>query len=205
MVVVAALLGVVAASCGTTADNQFRAVSPDKVPFDLAEASTTTTSTTTTVATTTTTTPTVTTTVPATEAVRLFFVDKDNHLRPVVRNVVKPKETDKLPPSRILAELLAGPKAPEVGLRSALGVGMVSAPTDDAGTAVVAVAPTFVALDNTEKALASAQLVYTLTEPFGVGQVRFTYNGDDVPSLLADGTPVDRVSRGDYEPIFLAG
>lgn len=130
------------------------------------------------------------------EDVVLYFV-RDGRLVPTTRRLPMSPT-----PGRVLATLREGPTSAEVsvGVRSAL-------PTRSAvrrislagGTATVDLARRFTTLSSADQLLALAQIVYTLTDRPGIGQVRFTLQGESTEVPRANGSLTSaRVSRDDY-------
>ncbi len=103
---------------------------------------------------------------------------------------------------RVLGALELGPTKEEVavaGLRSALPTNAVDGVSVAAGTAIVGLDPSVATLSSGDQLLALAQLVFTLTARPGIGQVRFTLEGEDAQVPRADGSLVAApVSRDDY-------
>lgn len=99
-----------------------------------------------------------------------------------------------------LASLTRGPDDREAadGLTTAIGDRAVAVSVDG-GVAAVELTAGFEALTVTERALAAAQVVFTLTEDGGVRAVRFTAGGDAVAVPRAPGPPTTKpVNRDDY-------
>ena len=178
------ILGVIAvaavvASCGVPKDSTATKMAPKHVPFDLlnrnrgAIASDT-----------------------AGEAASVFFA-KSGRLVSAARRLAPSAS-----PQVLLNMLREGPTKGEVetGLRSALlGQNLARVISVVAGTATVDLRTAFSSLPSADQSLALAQLVFTLTGRPGIGQVRFTLEGQPTDVPLSDGSLVRRrVSRDDY-------
>jgi spore germination protein GerM len=205
-----------AAGCGVGGDGDLQRIGAG----DLAGLDQTTTSTTTSTTTTTTTTvpPTAsvvagststaatTTTIP-TEPVELYFIAGD-----VLESVTQ--ELTRGPgPSRVLEVLESGPPTGDagIGLTSLVPPGLTR-PVIESGTGVATVDLVGELFESIEGGIdqrrAIAQIVLTLTRRPGIGQVRFTLDGEDlaVPKLgnvLSD--PGEAVARIDYESLLEQG
>jgi hypothetical protein len=105
-------------------------------------------------------------------------------------------------PGRMLTSLREGPTSAEVssGVRSALPAqSAVRNVSLAGGTATVDLAGRFTTLSSSDQLLALAQIVYTLTARPGIGQVRFTLQGESTEVPRANGSLTSsRVSRDDY-------
>ena len=169
----------VVASCGVPKDSTATKMAPKHVPFDLlnrnrgAIASDT-----------------------AGEAASVFFA-KSGRLVSVARRLAPSTS-----PQVLLNMLLEGPTTGDVetGLRSALlGQNLARVISVVAGTATVDLRTAFSSLPSADQSLALAQLVFTLTGRPGIGQVRFTLEGQPTDVPLSNGSLVRRrVSRDDY-------
>jgi len=196
------------AGCGYEGTNQVREVPSDEL-FGLDE--TTTTSTTTTTTTTTTTMPppidsavttttvlATTTTAIATVSVALYFVDGEQ-LTSISQNLSSPASL-----SRVLDALELGPTGGEavIGLDSAVPRGLVDTVSERSGVAVVDLdSEVYERVPSDEQLPAIAQIVLTLTQQSGVGQVRFTLDGETLPVRLGNNRITDPprpVSADDY-------
>jgi spore germination protein GerM len=108
-------------------------------------------------------------------------------------------------PGRVLASLREGPTRAESssGVRSALPAqSSVRSVSLAGGTATVDLARRFTTLSSSDQLLALAQIVYTLTARPGIGQVRFTLQGESTEVPRANGSLTsNRVSRDDYAPL----
>ncbi|HWC66907.1 MAG TPA: GerMN domain-containing protein [Acidimicrobiales bacterium] len=175
-------LGVLAA-CGTPPEDSPRLVAADELQFDPADTATTTSSTTTPVTQAVGTLPD-----PATQMVTIYFVDEDDRLVPVQRELRAPPDL-----TSVLGALLNEPNQIEQsdGLRSTLPPGAVVRINLDRGVAEVALSPgLFDEILPRDQVLAFAQLVLTLTSQPGVGQVRFTSGGETLSVPRGDGSLV---------------
>ncbi len=182
--------------CGLPTDDTYQPIDPGDLPFGLADTTTTSTTTTTIAPATTTTLLPTTTTAPTTEPVNVYFV-AGNLLRPVVRQAKKP-----VTPLQALSLLQAEP--PGAGLRTSIPAGALVAVTVAGGKATVDLAPA--ALEQQqgqEQWFEFGQIVLTLTDLRGIGQVEFRVPGPDglptliqVPKGTGEFAPV--VSRDDY-------
>jgi spore germination protein GerM len=212
---VLASLALVLAGCGYEGSSDVRRLPSDEL-FGLDQ--TTTTSTTTTTTTTTTTAPpppaasvetttatavtiamTTTTTALATETVRLFFLD-DEQLTSVTQNISSPARV-----RRVLEALEAGPIAgpATVGLTTAVPQGIVNTALARSGVAEVdLVGEVYDLVPPDEQLPAVAQIVLTLTQRPGIGQVSFTLDGEPLRVRLGNGQTTDvagqPVSADDY-------
>lgn len=195
--VAAALLGTVTVSCGAPDRGGVRSVG--QVPWGLdtvPSSSTTTTSTTIPDQTTTSAVPVSTI---ATEDVRLYFISAGQLVGVDVPLVRGPSA------SQVIAALLNGP--PEgstgLGLRSALAPAANIRIGDDAtGVAIVDLPVGFFdAIPTTDQRFAIGQIVLTLLDRPGFGQVSFTQQGQPIPVPLASNEPAAAgrsVNRSDY-------
>jgi spore germination protein GerM len=201
------------AACGLPNDDSYTAIQPDDLPFGISDTTTTSTTTTTLPpATTTTTAPeatTTTTTIPS-QPVTLYYV-LNGRLQPVVRSFPLPVQ-----PQAVLDKLEAGPLEQDlpVGVRSAVPPNSLGAVTVMGGVATVDLAPSFVQpttgteqlpVPNVDQPLAFGEIVLTLTNLPGIGQVRFTAGGQPQGALAADGSLVDGpVSADNYASLRAA-
>lgn len=211
VVVVAVVAGsVLGAACGVPDSGSFTAIPPDEVPYGLDETTTTLAPTTTRpVATTkpdqTTTTVEPTTTLAPIESVTLYFIT-GRTLVPTQRLLLSPAS-----PPQVLAALAEGPPTGDeaAGLRTALPPDVEMLVTVERGIATVDLPPTFLEdVPGSEQRLAIAQIVLTLTQRAGVGQVRFTLGGEDqqVPRGEGDITaPGGLVACDDYAMLLGQG
>jgi hypothetical protein len=191
----------VVASCGVADDRELQEInSADLFGLDETTTSTSTTSTTL-VPATSPVQPTIrsTSTTIATEPVSLYFVD-GRSLTEVSIDLARGPS-----PSRVVAALLAGPPAGEVGigLRSLLPENLVNTVVES-GTGYVTVdlvGEELQRIDPADQRGAIGQLVLTLTQRPGVGQVRFTTDGQLQRVPRGDGLQSEAgepVSRQDY-------
>ena len=129
---------------------------------------------------------------------RVCLSGADARVHPVERSL--PPGYD---PLDLVAVLIAGPTAPErsYGLTSAIGEpGTVTDVSVEGGVATVDLDPAIEALATADQLTVITQLVCTLTEQPGVGQVRFTVDGVSVAVIRGDGSStLDPVSRQDYD------
>jgi spore germination protein GerM len=188
------------AACGLPSDNDASPIKAVDVPFALAETTTTSTTTTTLPPATTTTTvaPTTTTSTIATEPLTVWFIFNAK-LQPVTRLVARPIDT-----THVLDQLRAPTETEQpAGMRSAVPAGSVLNVMLKDGVATVDLAPSFVLnTPNPDQALAFGQMVLTLTGRPGVGQVRFTTNGQPQTAILPDGsTGGGPFSADQYAPL----
>ena len=189
------------AGCSIPGNGEVTSIDPSKIPYDL--NATTTSSPPTTFPTTTTTLPVIetTTTISSTipvEIVSMFFV-AGTQVVPIDRLLLSPAAAP-----QVLAALAEGPPEGDAaaGLRSALPIDFESQVTVERGIATVVLPATFITdLPGGEQRLAIAQIVLTLTQQSGVGQVRFTSNNEPqaVPRGRGDlSSPGATVACDDY-------
>jgi len=202
-------LSLAVAGCGYQASSNVRRLPSDAL-FGLDQTTTTSTSTTTTttttppppavsVETTLTTVAMTTTTALATETVRLFFLD-DDQLTSVTQNISSPVRV-----RRVLEALEAGPIAgpATVGLTTVVPDGIVNTALARSGVAEVdLVGEVYDLVPPDEQLPAVAQIVLTLTQRPGIGQVSFTLDGEPLRVRLGNGQTTDAagqpVSADDY-------
>ncbi len=147
-----------------------------------------------------------TSTTIVTEQVVLYFVD-GRTLTDVSREIARGPSPSS--PLRVVTALLDGPPPGE------FGIGLRSLLTDDLVNSVVASGTGFVTVDLAGEAFqridpadqrsAIGQLVLTLTERPGIGQVRFTLDGEPMRVPRRDGLqsePGESVSRLDYQSLL---
>jgi spore germination protein GerM len=193
--------GLAVAGCDTGGDGGLQAIRGDDLQ-GLDETTTSTTTTTTTPPTSTTAGPTTgpTSTTIVSEAVELHFVD-GNQLQPVRVELASP-----VSPTRVIARLLQGPPEGDlgVGLRTLLPPGLVNFPVVDSGAGYVTVdlaAEAFALIDPADQRIAVGQIVMTLVNRPGIGQVVFTLDGEPLRVPRRDGVqsaPGEPVSKNDY-------
>jgi spore germination protein GerM len=207
---VVALAGALAlGACGLPTDRRYAPVASDDVPADLSATTTTTTTsptTTTTIAPApTTTVPPSTTTTAPNEPVTLYFI-LNHKLVPVQRDLPKPLSLD-----AVLGALSQGALGHDrpgyVGLRSSLPSSAIRGVKMSGGVATVDLDPTFFeqVTSATEQINAFGQVVLTLTDRPGVGQVKFTTAGAPQAIVRANGEalPADTpISRDDYASLI---
>lgn len=132
-----------------------------------------------------------------TAAVRIYLV-KDGRLFPVIRRS-RPSSQD------VLALLAAGPTAQEAatGLRSAVPAQPLAARFDpaDSGTVLVSATVGFTTLPAHDQLLATAQLVWTLTEVRAVPRVRVVLDGRPVAVPTDGGPSTLPVRRTDFRSV----
>lgn len=192
--VVALFVGL--AACGAPEHSGVRSI--DEVPFGLATVATSSTSTSTTISDQTTTTA-PPNTIP-TEEVRLYFI-AGGQLNPVNVPLVAGAS-----PNQVMAALLLGPPDGDagVGLRTALDASTTAPRVGDDFTGIAAVdLPNgfFERIPTTDQRLAIGQIVLTLLDRPGFGQIIFSQQGQPISVPLASNEPAApgrAVSRLDY-------
>jgi spore germination protein GerM len=202
--VLAGLACVAAAGCGVGGDGDLQQIGADDLlGLDQTTTSTTTTTTTTTVPPTASvvagsTSTAATTSTIATEPVELYFVAGD-----VLESVTQDLSSG-VGLTRVMQALEAGPPPPEVGigLTSLLPPGLTRS-VFEPGTGVATVdldGELFETIEGgVDQRRAIGQIVLTLTQRDGVGQVRFTLDGEPMQVtklgnvLSAPGEPVARI------------
>ena len=199
---------VLAVSCGVTRDSTYRPLERNEVPYNLADASTTTTEAPTTVPTTvvapvaptTTTTPAATTPTTAaipTELVRLWFVASD-HIVPVDRALPTPITTQS-----ILDALVANRLPSErQDVTTLVTPGLVSEPSTAFGAVFLTIDPIFGLFDDASKHLATAQIVYTMTERPGIGRVAFQIDNKPQPWPDENGKAIESLTRDNFATLL---
>jgi hypothetical protein len=201
-----AVLVVLLGSCGIGADSQLQTIDQDAL-LGLDETTTSTTSTTTIpVSVPAAVEPTIaaTSTTIATESVQLFFVD-GTRLQPVTIDLAGTAT-----PDRVVQALLAGRPLGEIGigLRTLLPPGLVNSPVIDSGAGYVTVdlaTEPFNRIDPADQRTAIAQIVMTLVSRPGIGQVRFTLDGEAQRVPRRDGLqsePGEGVFYNDYASLL---
>lgn len=181
--VVACAVTATVTACGVPGDGAPRALSPDRVPFDLLQ-------------------PNVPTTVPslrgATAQVVIFLL-RGGLLQ------ARPREVE-APPSLqgVLDALATGPTQEEgsAGDRTAIVGGPLSAAVDGS-LATVDLSDSFNDLRGSDLVAALAQIVFTATAVPGVDAVAFSLGGSRVKAPVEDGSLIDRpLRRSDYHILF---
>ena len=200
---VASVVG--AASCGLGGDDQLQSIGQEDL-LGLDETTTSTSSTTTLPPTA----PVVvessvvaTSTTIAAESVKLFFVD-GTRLQPITVPLAGTAS-----PRRVIEALLNGLPEGEIGigLRTLLPPGLVN-DVDAPGTGEAAVdlaSEPFNQIDPTDQRTAIGQIVMTLVNRPGIGQVTFSLDGTPQRVPRRDGLqsePGERVSLIDYESLL---
>lgn len=202
LAVLAAIAAVVgAAACGVPGSGDFQRINPNDVPAVLSESTTTTAPSTTRPLRTTpptaveTTTSTSTTVAPTSSTtavydVQFYFVAGRQELTPITRQLASPA------PGQVLSTLLDGvPEGTEYdGLITALPPpGLDWSVSVAGGRATVRLPPEFVNDASLDQPLAIAQIVLTLTNRPGIGQVRFVSVRDEPLSVpKGDGELTER-------------
>jgi hypothetical protein len=187
------------AGCGLPTDSAYK-------PLDAGalEQTTTTTTTTTTIAPrpTTTVVPTTTTTSPPSETVVVYLVNGNGQLQPVKRQATIPSS-----PKQALDLLQQGVQPGDAaGLRSAIPAGALVDVQVVGGKATVSLTPPGPEPAGIEQVLEFAQIVLTLTDQRGIGQVEFKWPGPDNLDAIRNvpkgtGELVAQVSRDDYKDL----
>jgi spore germination protein GerM len=196
------VLLLVLVGCGLPVDSRAHQLANDQIPYGLADPATSTTSTTAPDATA----ETVTTTAPAGEPVRLYFPGEDGLFKSVIRRITRPVTLEE-----VVGSLAQGPQAagaPEASgnLRSVVGSGDVQGVALRGGIAMVALGTHFGELPPSEQRLAVSQLVLTLTDRPGVGQVQFQVGDQPADVPRPDGRLTKAaVSRDDYASMLSPG
>ncbi len=183
-----ALAVLTASGCGIASDEQATVEPRDQVPFDLLG-----------------TTPPGTTPIAPPDgatSTRICLVGADGRIYPVER-ALQPDYT----PTDLVDALVRGPEPSErtYGLTSALGEPeTVLAVTVEGGVAEVDLDPAISKRPSGDQLDVVTQLVCTLTDQPGVGQVRFTVDGRpiDVPTGADGSLASDPVSREDYDSLI---
>lgn len=197
------LLGVVAAGCGIPDSSGFEPVGRNDIPFGLAETTTTSTTLppTTTIEATSTTAAIETSTTISTEPVELYFVS-GSQLNPVSIALASPTTL-----SQVMAALLDGPPSGDlgIGLRSVIPRHADITVSESAGVAEVDLPEgIFDDLTATDQRLLFGQIVLTMTRRPGIGQVRFTLDGEPTEVFTGSGdvrAPGETVSSDDYREL----
>jgi hypothetical protein len=172
------------AACGVPTDDAAEVADPGDVPFGLLDQATTTTV--------------AGAARPGTGPTVRFCLARVDEVVPVTRNAGQiPGAGDDL---AALAEIEPSDDEMAAGLSSALpDVRDVVDVEVDAGVAVADLDPVSGELPGDRQLLAVAQIVCTLTSQPGIGQVRFTLDGEAVEVPRQDGSlSDDPVTRDDY-------
>jgi spore germination protein GerM len=185
------VIAVVSTSCGVSGDDQLQTLDQEAL-LGLDETTTTSTSTTTipsSVPTEESTAMSTTTIAIAAESVVLYFVD-GNRLQPVTIELAGTAT-----PSRVIQALMTTRPsgAMGIGLRTLLPPGLINE-LDAPGTGEVTVdlaAEPFNRIDSTDQRAAIGQIVMTLVNRPGIGQVRFTLDGAPIRVPRRDGVSSD--------------
>lgn len=170
----------VVAACGVRSESAAQPVDDDSVPFQLLDEDTG-----------------VKPTDETGDKDAVIYLARGRRLVPTIRSLTPPVTLTDL-----LRSLRLGPTEAEAdaGIRTALpeeAAASSSRPT--AGLATVALTDAFIDLPTGDQVLALAQIVYTITDRPGVGQVQFTLDGEPAEIPRPDGTLTsDPVSRDDY-------
>jgi spore germination protein GerM len=133
----------------------------------------------------------------------VYFVDGNQQLAPVTREVMIPASPDK---ARVQLQAGVVPTDP-AGLRSSIPPGTLLGVTVSGGKATVNLAPIAQETVAQEQVLLFGQIVMTLTEQRGVGQVEFLLPSVDgapqTPILVPTATsaPKTLVSADDYRSL----
>lgn len=195
--VAASVMAAVVASCSVVEDGRVDPINP---PFGLDDtiASTTTATSTTLAETTTTSGQETTTTGVQTEQVRLYFISS-GQLTYVVTALSSPPTL-----AQVVAALQEGPPAGDVGrgLRSAVPAdALIAVNFTNTGVAEVQLPDGFFSrITGPDQRFATAQLVLTLTDSRGVGQVVFDV---PVPKPSGELAPAGQaLSRGDFTSLL---
>jgi hypothetical protein len=197
-------LAVSVAACGLPGEGDLQEIDPTDLA-GLDQTTTTSTTTSTTVAPTTTvgSAPIETTTTIASEQVILYFLAA-SQLVPVTRTLTRPASLQ-----QVLLALEAGPPSGDlgVGLESLLPRGLTNRVSEVGGVATVDLSDdVFADIADGDQRAAIAQIVLTLTERPGVGQVRFTLDDGSaelqVPKRGGElSEPGEAVSELDFETL----
>ena len=168
------------AGCGVRAESRPNALDPDEVPFGLLDAG-----------------PVASEPEQGETPFTVYFLDSEGRLVPALRT--RPERTG---PNQALRRLLAGPTVAEAesGLATAIPPGTDARAAVVAGDLVVVeLAGSLVEANPADAVAAVAQLVFTVTEPEGVGRLLFRVDGKAVEIPRGDGTLTNEpVARADY-------
>jgi spore germination protein GerM len=198
-------LAVSLAACGLPGEGDLEEIDPaDLVGLDQTTTTSSTTSTTGAPTTTLGSAPIETTTTIATEQVTLYYL-AGSQLVPVTQTLTRPASLQ-----QVLLALEAGPPSGDlgVGLESLLPAGLTNQVTEVGGVATVDLNDeVFADIADADQRAAIAQIVLTLTERPGVGQVRFTLDDGtaelQVPKRGGElSQPGEAVSELDFETLI---
>ena len=200
IVLLASAFGMAAAACSVVDDT---AVDPISPPFGLSDTAltTTTAATTTTLEVSTSLGPDTTEPAVQSEQVRLYFI-ASGQLTYVVSQLPTPVTL-----AQLVAALQAGPPTGDLGagLRSAVpGLLEIRVTTDGSGIAEVELPDGFFdAMTVGDQRLVVAQVVLTLTDSRGIGQVTFDR---DVPKPSGEFTPAgEPLAYRDFQSLLVSG
>jgi spore germination protein GerM len=133
----------------------------------------------------------------------LYFL-VDDRPTAVTRSVTRPASL-----SSVLGALAVGPQPSDVGftpeMRSVVPSDLVRGVDEQAGVAVVDLSTGLEVVPGPDQRLVFAQLVLTLRQQRGVGQVRFTEDGLPTVALRGDGEatrPDEVLTEKDYEVLL---
>ncbi|CAB4877017.1 unannotated protein [freshwater metagenome] len=195
-----ATVAMTAVSCGVPSSSKFSTIDRANIPFGLSDTTTSTTTTTTIVPASTTTLVEPATTI-ATEPVLLYYV-AGTQLVSVTQLLPRPVSI-----AQTMAVLEAGPPREfGLGLRTAIPEGAQSQLSEAAGVVTVDLPIAFFKdMAPQDQRLAIAQIVLTLTDQRGVGQVTFTQNNLPISVLRGGGDltqPGQLLVSADYEQLL---
>lgn len=182
--IAAALVTLAVAGCGVPSDSDARRIAPDELPAALSAPTSTST------------------TLPpeSRQFVQLFYVRADRLVPTIDEIAVNPTLNE------VLAALVSGPveELANAGFRSAFGAAdAVRDVTLLGGVATVDLTSAFSLLPPGDQVLGLGQIVLTLTAQPGVGQVRFTLEGQAIDVPRGDGNlATGPVSRDDYSDLL---
>ena len=204
---VAVVLGALAVGCDTGGDGGLQAIRGDDLQGLDETPTPSTTTTTSPTSQPATSAPGPTSTTIVSETVELHFVD-GNQLQPVRVELAAP-----VSPTRVIARLMQGPPEGDlgVGLRTLLPPGLVNFPVVDSGAGYVTVdlsGEAFALIDPADQRIAIGQIVMTLVNRPGIGQVVFTLDGEPLRVPRRDGlqsAPGEPVSKNDYITLLGTG
>lgn len=197
-VILSSVIGVTGA-CGSLSNDRFRSLDDQALKSAFAESATTSTTRPPIFTAPSTSAQTTTTTTIPTETVVLYFITADNKLEAVARDLPVGVTTE-----RVIAELQAGPTPSEnAGLRNFLGDTMIVGFDLGAVPPIISLNPPFTnALTPEDRALLAGQLALTLSGRPGIGQVRFTLDGERWQPPVPGGVELTRdVTGKDFAPL----